>query len=88
MVLQTIHRLLVKTLELERRLEPFFRPTMNYLLREPAAAVLQYLINFRRPDEHLALAQEKEFPWERESLDAIIHLMAQQMRGHFQGNSF
>jgi hypothetical protein len=84
MVLRTIHRLLVKTLEVERRLEPFFRPTLNYLLREPAAALLQYLINFRRPDEHLALAQEKAFPWEEQSLDEIIRLMSEQMRGHFQ----
>lgn len=84
MVLQTIHRLLVKALEVERRLEPFFRPTANYLLREPAAALLQYLINFRRPDERLDLAQEKEFPWEEQCLDEIIRLMSEQMRGHFQ----
>ena len=84
MVLHTIHRLLVKVLEGERRLEPFFRPALNYLLREPSAALLQYLINFRRSDEHLALAQEKAFPWEEKCLDEIIRLMSEQMRGHFQ----
>jgi hypothetical protein len=84
MVLQTIHRLLVKIMQFERRLEPLFRPTLNYLLREPSAALLQHLINFRRPDDHLALAQEKEFPWEEQCLDEIIHLMSEQMRGRFQ----
>jgi len=84
MVLQTIHRLLVKIMQAERRLEPLFRPTLNYLLREPSAALLQYLINLRRPDEHLDLAQEKVFSWEEQSLDEIIRLMSEQMRGRFQ----
>ena len=84
MLLQTIHRILVKALEVERRLEPFFRPTLNYLLREPAAACIQYLINFKRRNEELGLAEEKTFPYEEESLDDIIRLMADQMRGHFK----
>ena len=84
MVLQTLHKLLVKILEVERRLEPLFRPTLNYLLREPAAAVLQHLINFRRENDHLGLAEEKLFDWEEECLDDIIRLMAEQMRGHFK----
>ena len=88
MLLQTIHRTLVKVLEVERRLEPFFRPTLNYLLREPTADLIQYLINFRRPNDGLGLAEEKLFPYEEESLDEIIKLMADQMRGHFQPGKF
>lgn len=88
MVLQTLHRLLVKILQVERRLEPLFRPTLNYLLREPSAALLQYLINVRRPNDHLGLAEEKLFDWEEESLDDIIRLMADQMRGHFKPGQF
>jgi len=88
MLLRTIHRLLVTGLEVERRLEPFFRPTLNYLLRKPAAAVLQYLINRRRPNDGLGLAEEKIFPWEEESLNEIIRLMADQMRGHFKPGHF
>ena len=65
-------------------MELFFRANLNHLLREPAAAVLQYLINWRRPDEQLALAQEKIFPWEEQALDDVIRLMTEQMRGHFQ----
>lgn len=84
MLLRTVHRVLVKLLEVERRLEPFFRPTLNYLLREPSAKVLQYLINRRRPNDGLGLAEEKIYPWEEERLDAIIQLMSDQMRGHFK----
>ncbi len=88
MLLETIHRILVKTLEIERRLEPFFRPTLNYLLREPSANVIQYLINRKRPNEGLQLAEEKYFPYEEESLDEIIRLMADQMRGNFKPGQF
>ena len=49
---------------------------------------MQYLINFRRPDEGLGLAEEKHYPYEGESLDAIIALMADQMRGHFKPARF
>lgn len=88
MLLQKLHVALVKALEVERRLEPYFRRQVNYLLREPSAALIQYLINVRRPDEHLGLAEEKIYPWEEESLDAIIRLMSEQMRGHFPPGKF
>ena len=88
MLLRTVHRVMVKLLEVERRLEPFFRRFLNYLLREPSARVLQWLINFRRPNDGLGLAEEKTFPWEEESNDAIIQLMGDQMRGHFKPGQF
>ena len=88
MVLQTIHKLLVKILEVERRLEPFFRPALNYLLREPTAALIQYTINFRRPDDKLALAEERVDPREEESLDEVIRLMTGQMCGRFKPGHF
>ncbi len=82
-MLQLLHRILVKGLEFERRLEPFFRPALNHLLREPTAALVQYLINWHRPDEKLAIAEEQHFDWEEEALDDIIQLMSAQMHGHF-----
>lgn len=88
MFLQRLHQLLVKTLEVERRLEPFFRPALNHVLREPSATLLQYLINFRRVNEGLSLAEEKHYPWEEACLDEIIQLMADQMRGHFQPGKY
>jgi len=88
MLLETLHRVLVRVLEVERRLEPYFRPTLNYLTREPTAKLIQYLINRRRPNDGLGLAEEKIFPWEEDSLNDIIRLMADQMRGHFKPGHF
>ena len=88
MLLQTMHKILVKLLEVERRLEPFFRSQINYLLREPSANIIQYLINRKRPNDGLALAEEKFFADEEDSLNAMIDLMADQMRGHFKPGQF
>ncbi len=87
-LLRAIHRGLTELLHIERRLEPFFRPALNRLTREPSARFLQYLINRKRKDEGLALAQETIFDYEEESLNAIIELMADQMRGHFQPGKY
>ena len=88
MLLRTLHRVLVKVLEVERRLEPFFRRRLNYLLRDPSARLIQYLINRRRPNDGLGITEEKLFPDEEESLDEIIRLMADQMRGRFKPGEF
>lgn len=87
-MLRFLHRLALKLLHIERRLEPFFRPALNRLTREPVAKLVQWLINLRRKDEGLALAQETIHDWEAESLDAIIEEMAQQMRDHFKSGQF
>jgi hypothetical protein len=71
-VLRTLHRGLEMGLHAERRLEPFFRPAFNRAFREPLARFLQYLINRRRKDEGLGLAEERFAPDEEASLDSII----------------
>lgn len=87
-LLRMIHRALEALLHLERRLEPWFRRPLNRLLREPSAAVVQYSINLRRPDTGLALAEEIHDPDEQASLEAIIDLMMDQMRGHFRPGGY
>jgi hypothetical protein len=87
-LLKFIHDILMELLHIERRLEPLFRPQWNRLFREPIARVVQYFINLRRRDEGLQLAEEKEDPDEKESLDKIIDLMADQMRGHFKPGAY
>ncbi|MDD1630828.1 MAG: hypothetical protein LUP91_01325, partial [Methylococcaceae bacterium] len=87
-ILNLIHQFLLKLLHIERRLEPWFRPQWNYLFREPSARVVQYLVNFRRPDEGLQLAEEKIDPDEEESLNKIIDLMADQMRSRFKPGGY
>lgn len=84
MLLRKLHDMAVRLLEVERRLEPFFRRELNYLMRDPSARGIQFLINLTRRNEGLGLAEEKIYDWEEESNDAIISLMADQMRGHFE----
>ena len=88
MLLRTLHQALESLMHFERRLEPYFRPQWNRLFREPTARVLQCLINFRRENEGLGLAEEKHYDWEEQSLNDIIDLMADQMRGHFKPGGF
>jgi deferrochelatase/peroxidase EfeB len=71
-LLLAVHRVLVAGLHVERRLEPFFRRGLNRILREPMAALLQFLINVRRSNEGLRLAEERLEPDEEASLDSII----------------
>ncbi|MEW6518936.1 MAG: catalase family protein [Thermodesulfobacteriota bacterium] len=87
-ILLAIHRVLLELLHLERRLEPWFRPQWNRIFREPLAEIIQYLINLQRSNENLGLAEEKTAPDEKESLDEIIDLMADQMRGHFKPGAY
>ena len=87
-ILKLMHRIMLVMLHIERRLEPWFRPQLNRLLREPSARLIQFLINLRRRNEGLGLAEERVDPDEERSLDEIIDLMADQMRGHFRPGGY
>jgi hypothetical protein len=78
MRLRWLHRILEFLLHFERRFEPFFRPALNRLLRDPTAALLQWLINRKRRDEGLAIAEERLQPDEAAHLQSMIDTM----RGH------
>ncbi len=87
-ILKLIHRFLLQLMYLERRFEPFFRPQWNFLFRESSAKLIQFLINLRRKNDGLQLAEEKIDADEKQSLDAIIDLMADQMRGRFKPGGY
>jgi hypothetical protein len=88
MFLQRLHDAISFLLHLERRFEPFFRPAVDAVLREPSAALIQYLINRRRRDAHLAIAEERPQPDEEQHLQAIIDTMAAYMRQHWQPGNY
>jgi hypothetical protein len=46
----------------ERRFDPFFRPTFDATLRDPIAKFTTALINMKRRNERLRLAEEKPMP--------------------------
>jgi deferrochelatase/peroxidase EfeB len=87
-LLLALHRALVAGLHVERRLEPFFRRGLNRVLREPLAALLQYLINCRRPNEGLGLAEERIAPDEEASLDSVITSFAGYLERTYRPGTF
>jgi len=85
---QALHDAVVFGLHVERRFEPFFRPAVDAVLREPLANLIQYLINRQRQDEGLKLAEERPLPGEEEALQTIIDTMAEYMRRHWQPGNY
>lgn len=67
-------------LRMERRIDPWIRPSFDAVLRDPIAHLVTALINSRRHDEGLLLAEEKPEPDEEEFLQSIIDSFMQQMR--------
>jgi hypothetical protein len=75
-------------LRLERRFDPFVRPAFDALLRDPLARLTTALINSRRPNEGLAIAEEKLLPGEEEFIDSIVRSFTQQMRDLWKPGGF
>jgi hypothetical protein len=79
-VLNGISRALLFMIHLERRFDPFFRPVFDALLRGPVSRLVTALINRRRGDDGLNLAEERVQPDEEAQLDDIIATFTAQMR--------
>jgi hypothetical protein len=80
-VLDLISRALLVGIHLERRIDPFVRPLFDRLLRDRVARLVTWLINRKREDEGLALAEERAQPDEEAHLQDIITTFTAQMRG-------
>lgn len=65
---------------LERRFDPFLRPAFDAVLRDPVANLVTGLINARRPNDGLQIAEEKAEADEEAFLDSIIDSFGKQMR--------
>lgn len=74
--------------QFERRFDPFVRPAFDALLRDPAASLVTALINRKRPNEGLKIAEEKPLPNEEAFLDSIIQSFQAQLRGLWQPGRF
>ena len=75
-------------LHVMRRADPYYRPLFNRTLREPIAAVVQALYNWRRPNQGLGLAEEKIMPGEKEALASIISDMGAYMRAIYTPGTY
>jgi hypothetical protein len=73
---------------MERRIDPFVRPALDKLFRGPLARLVTALINWRRKDEGLKLAEERIQPDEDAHVDDIITTFMAQMRGLWNPGSF
>ena len=73
---RALNNTIVGALGLERRIDPYFRPAFDRAFSEPLATAVQALINLRRPNEHLRLAEERRLPHEPELAQEIIDAMA------------
>src|SRR4030081_3138307 len=82
-LLDWISDFLVSLVHIERRFDPFFRPALDALVQEPAAALTMKLVNMRRADEGYALAEERIQPDEEAHLQDIIDTFSSQMRKNF-----
>jgi hypothetical protein len=84
----SVHGTLQAALHLERRFEPWFRPALNAIFREPSAWLLQALINFPRRNEGLKLAEEKPLPDEEAAIQGMIDYLGTYMREHWKPGNF
>jgi hypothetical protein len=75
----TIHRLLVALLHVERRIDPLFRPAFDALLREPLSRLVTRLINMQRSGDGIGLAEERIQPGEEAYLQDIIDTFTAQL---------
>ncbi len=85
---QAVQRVTSKFLYFLRWANPFYRPLFNATLREPIAWVVQALINLRRRNEGLGIAEEKRLPGEEAAVDRVIADMGAYIRREYQPGQF
>jgi len=78
--LNFISNTLMALLQFERRFDHWLRRPFDAVLRDPVARLVTALINRKRPNEGLKIAEERLLPGEEEFLDSIISSFEKQMR--------
>jgi hypothetical protein len=73
---QRINNLIVATINLERRVDPYFRPAFNRLAQRRLANVVQRMIVARRADDRATLGVETLIDDEHEITAAIVEAMS------------
>jgi hypothetical protein len=86
--LDRLNDIVTLLMHLERRFDPFVRPAFDALLRDPIARLTTALINRKRPDEGLRIAEERPLPDEEAHLASIISSFEKQMRGLWKAGGF
>src|SRR5947207_13440918 len=87
-LLNLIANVSTRLLQFERRFDPFFRPAFDAVFQDPLARFVTWLINRKRPNEQLKIAEERLLPGEEEFLDSIISSFEKQMRGLWKPGAY
>jgi hypothetical protein len=80
--------LLTKVIHAESRIDPFWRPLFEATLRDPVARFVTALINRKRQNEGLKIAEERLLPNEDAFVDSIVASFREQMRGLWKPGGF
>lgn len=75
-------------IRLERRFDPIVRPAFDAFLRDPLARFTTSLINSRRPNEGLQIAEERLMPDEESFTDSIVKSFTRQMADLWKPGGF
>jgi len=74
----------VSLVNVEHRIDPYFRDTFDALFQKPLSWIVQALINLLRTKDQLAIAEERSLPNEPEITEAIIQSMCEFLRQTYQ----
>ena len=77
-----------KFVQIERRFDPFFRPAFDAVLRDPLTRFVTAMINSRRPNEGLKIAEERPLLNEEKYLDSIIESFRTQLQGLWKPGTY
>lgn len=75
-------------IRLERRFDPFVRPAFDAFLRDPLARFTTAMINSRRPNEGLRIAEERLMTDEESFTDSIVKSFTRQMSDLWKPGGF
>jgi hypothetical protein len=78
----------IRLVQIERRIDPLFRPAFDAALRDPLAKAVTWLINRKRVDEGLGLAEESLLPDEETYFDSIISSFEKQLHGLWKRGAY
>ena len=78
----------IRLVQIERRIDPLFRPAFEATLRDPLAKLVTRLINRQRVNEGLGIAEERLLPDEEAYFDSIISSFEKQISGLWRKGSY
>ena len=83
-----VANLLTRLIQMERRFDPLVRPAFDATLRDPLSRAITHVMNRRRTDERLGLAEERPLPNEEAFVQSVIEAFRKQMTDLWRPGKF